>query len=409
MAVITALLGAAGSVGGALLSRPRNRDGVATVGVQSSPLFQQLLLQSLMGVGAPINPAQVRSAGPLATLLGAAGTVGLKQKGQRGFASILDNLYSDIAAGREAGKSAAEIAADIRGSDWWNIGKGTRGGFLGDEEDIRQVMDPFGFFGDGISKSYKRTKRGKRALNRLSAASGYESLEELIQAQLDFESTADNFLADANEQGEVIRGGREDALRRIAEIQSGFVAPDEEEIESRRAEIEDILRAQISRDFGEREQAALYQANAQGINPAARLGRIDEARALANLAAGPDALARTLQLISGQQGVQSNALNALQGSLTSQTQLPLALLGLQSNNNVAMTNIASNQALALAQLDAQYRQNLGAGVQGAFNQLAQIPGIQAEQRRAEINNQISRNYGISTQLDDVMRRNPDIY
>jgi hypothetical protein len=405
MAWITALLGAAGSIGGALASKPHNPGSPALIGIQSSPLFQQLLMQSLIGTGSPINAGTVRAGSPLATLLGAAQQIGLKRKGQVAFSSLMDNFYRQVQKGREAGLSAAEIARNIEATPWYNKTghEGYRDGFLGNEEDIRGVMDPFGFFGKGGSPSARQKKRGVSVFNRLLSSSGYVGLEDFIQAQLDFEGQIAGRVNDANDASAATAAGRNDALRRIADLQSGFVSPTEEQLTARSAEMENILRAQIAREFDDRDKAALYHANAYGINPAGQMGRLGEGRALANLAAGPDALARTLQLLGGEQSLQANALTTLQGSLNAQDQLPLALLGLQSNNNVSLSNIASNQAMQLAALQSQYNQALGQGITGLANQLGSIPGLISEQnraaqlsnRQANLNSGIDRLYGLS--------------
>lgn len=414
MAWITALVGAAGSIGSSVIgSRNRGGRGTNTPGIQSSPLFQQLLLQSLLGTGSPVSRGQFQNAGPLGTLLGSAGQAGVKNRGQRSFGMLLPQLRQAISQGATQGLSAADIVAQLQGTRPFrggggsgrtgNLGGGSsnlRGaigaggpvGMLLDQDSLGfDPLDPLGLFG-GKKKSSPR--HGVNVLNRLLASSGYGSLEELVQAELDYSRDAEGRLAQSNETAGIVNQGRNDAQRSIAGIQSDFVAPTEAELTSRSSEIEQILRAQIARDFGDREQNALYQANAYGINPAGQLGRLGEGRALAELASGPDALARTLQLLGGQQGLQTNALSALQGSLNQQNALPLQLLGLQSQNNVGLAGIAANQALGLAQLDAQGNQLLGQGVQGAFNQLGSIPGIQEARRRIDAS--INPQYGIST-------------
>jgi hypothetical protein len=393
-------------------------------------------MQSLIGTGAPINSGMLRAGSPIGTLLGSASSAGLKAKGARAFSDILDNVYLAIQRGKSSGWTAAQISDKIKGSNWYQgyvggtmqkrragqqAGYGGASGFtegtpfgvnpsifttttdehgyetgvLGNEQDIREVMDPFGFFGKGGSSTARRKKRGANVLQRLASTSGYESLQDLIQAQLDFDSQIEGRVNDANSASQAAATGRNDALRRIAELQSGFVSPTEDQINARSSEIENILRAQIAREFDDRDKAALYQANAYGINPAGQMGRLGEGRAIANLAAGPDALARTLQLLGGEQGLQTNAINTLQGSINAQDQLPLALLGIQSNNNVSLSNIASNQALQLAQIQSQQNQILGNGITGLANQLGAIPGLLSERNRGSQLNSIDRFYGLS--------------
>lgn len=420
MAWITALVGAAGSIGaGVIGSKKKGGRGTNTQGIQSNPLFQQLLLQALMGTGSQVSRGQMQNAGPLGTLLGSAGMAGVKNRGQRSFGMLLPYLREAISQGAGQGLSAADIVAQLQGTRPFRGGGGGGGGggmsgggkgaliggslggplgALSGGAIGKLGLDPLGLFG---GKKKASAKKGVDVLDRLLAASGYGSLEELVQSELDYSRDAEGRMAEQNETADIVNQGRNDAQRSIAGIQSDFVAPTEAELLTRQGEIEQILRAQIARDFGVREQNALYQANAYGINPAGQLGRLGEGRALAELASGPDALARTLQLLGGQQGLQSNALSALQGSLNGQTALPLQLLGLQSNNNVGLAGIAANQAMNLAQLDAQGNQMLAGGFQGAANQIGAIPGIQAEQdRRRQLDALINRQYGIAPPPSD---------
>jgi hypothetical protein len=367
MAITAALIAAAGSIGGAALGASKNKrqSGPALVSIANSPLFQQLQLLAMMGIGQQITPASLREASPLGTLLGSAGDVGLTRKGQKGYASILDNLYRAIDDGRANGLSAGQIVDSIKRSDWWNASDGLRDGQFGNEGDIRGVMDPFGFFGDGVSDKYKRTQRGRRALKRLTAASGYNDLEELIEAQLQYETQAEERLREMNETSGIAAQGRNDALRRIAGIQSDFVAPTEEEFRAEAGEIEAALRGQIEREARDQQDALSVAAQVGRYNPGGGMGRIGEWQSQANLQAGPDSVARALQLLSGQQSLQSNALGALQGSLAQQDQGALALLGLLNGNSIANNQIAAQMAGVNAQVNAQNAQLWQQGLSGA--------------------------------------------
>jgi hypothetical protein len=159
--------------------------------------------------------------------------------------------------------------------------------------------------------------------------------------------------------------GRRGAQSSIARIQGDFVAPSQADILAQSGTIEEALRGQIARERSDSQNTIFEQMNAMGINPGARLGRLDEWQAQQNLEAQPNALARALQLMSGQQNLQGNALALLRGSLDSGTGAAQNLLNFQSSQNSA----AAQQALALA---AMNRDNgIGAGVNNAFNAAAQ--------------------------------------
>jgi hypothetical protein len=99
-----------------------------------------------------------------------------------------------------------------------------------------------------------------------------------------------------------------------------------------------------------------------GINPGARLGRLDEWQAQANLDAQPQGLARALQLLSGQQGLQSNALNALQGSLANQNAAASNQLTMQNS----LGQQAFNQSMQLYNANAQNTSTTAANIANVF-------------------------------------------
>lgn len=345
MAITAALIGALGAAGGGALSYFGSKPKKGKKFNKNNPLYQAQLLEALIGLGVPVTDNQILGGSPLA---------------QMGFSKRrFDELSTLIQQGLDAGLSDSEIAKQLAAVDQRKNGTN----FL-------------------INKKGETRGRVK-----------YDTLESFIADQRAFmESAFADRDAIRSLQDETL-AGRRSAQSAISQILGDFVAPTGDEISARSAEIEDILRAQIERDFGERREQSLYEANAYGVNPAGRLARLDEGQALANLATGPDALARTLQLISGEQGVQTTALGALKAALGAGTNNASNLLGFQLN----ASNAAAQQALALALLNSQRAANLGGAVTDAANQLALIPALRSEQsRRQQLDDLINRQYGITT-------------
>jgi hypothetical protein len=367
MPYTAAIISAVGSIAGGALSSKKPKDkSAANVPITTNPLYQQLLLNSLLGLGAPINPATLRNSSPLGTLISFASTAGLKKKEQIGFGAILDNLYEIIGVGAKQGWSTAQIADKI--GHYLKTSRDYQ-----TEKGIRSITDPAGLLG-GLGKAslgYKQRLRGKRALTALTAAAGYTSLEELIQSQIDFEKQMEERQTSQNEQAKATQKGRLDALNKISELQSGFVAPTEEQIKAQAKTIEDAFKGQVSRERADQELALLTQASQLGINPGGRLARLDEWQAQKNLEAQPEALSRALQLLSGEQGLQSTALTSLQSSLGAQDSTALSLLGLQNANQLGLGQIAAQQAMQLSQQQQAANLSLANGINGAFNALGQ--------------------------------------
>jgi hypothetical protein len=349
MAWASVIGGVASAAGGLLGAKKSKTKGAKLKKIKmNDPTLNALSVETMMALGLPISQEFLERASPLGNLSNY--KIGRK-------------LINLVNAGQESGLSLDEIMQSIES------------GVIPD--------DVAGVLGQGASRL------NQKKLGKLLAKSGFSSLRDLVQADIDFSTAAGERSDRINAIQPGIEQGRLDALSKIAGLQSGFISPTEEQLNTKTSEIEGILRAQIARDFGDQQQQALYQANSMGINPAARLGRLDEGQALANLAAGPDALARTLQLLSGQQGLQTNAIGALQGSLQPGITNASNLLGMRMNQNSA----AANQALGLAQLQSTNNQLLGQGIQNAANNLGTIPMLIQEQRRQQ---EIDKYYGIGS-------------
>lgn len=364
-----ALIAAAGSIGGGLLANrnaPNAGDATFLPGIQTDPLYQQLQLMSMLGLGQQITPQMLQSASPLATLLANAQSIGLKQKGALAFSKLLPDLQRVISQGAAAGKTAAQIKADLQALPFWGANK-SGGGPLEGLAPAGGDLDPLGLF-DKSSKPDK--EKGREVMRRLMAAAGYNSLDDLIQAELDFETNNAGRVDRYNQVSSATEQGRLDALSKIAGIQSGFIAPTAENLAAQTSDIETALRGQIAREAADQQAALLQAAQVGRYNPGGGMGRLGEWQAQANLEAGPDAVARALQLLGGQQSLQTNALSALQASLSGAEATPLNLLQLRSGNQLGIGQLTAQQALALTGMQQQGNQLLGQGLSNAAGSVA---------------------------------------
>jgi hypothetical protein len=352
-AVTAAVIGAAGALGGGAFSYFGSKPKKSKLKKikRWNPLYNAQLIEAMIGLGVPVPEDMLLAASPLGqTRIGA---------------NRFDEVSTLIRQGIDQGLSDADIAKQLAGLD--------------------------------------ANRRGANFLvNRHGETRGrvgYNNLEALVRDQREFMGSAFANQSEVRRLQEESLAGRRSAQSAIARIQGDFVAPSEEELAERTSEIENILRAQIERDFGEQREQSLYEANAYGINPAGRLGRLDESQALANLGTGPDSLARTLQLVAGRQGVQATALGSLQNSLQPAIANASGLLGMQMNQNAS----AAQQALGIAQLQSQNNQLLAGGVRSASQQLAATPELYEElqrRRRREIDSQIDSAHGIVGPIND---------
>jgi hypothetical protein len=240
---------------------------------------------------------------------------------------------------------------------------------------------------DDITRQLEAMTTGKKEKSvffkksgELKGGLGVSSLGELVQQQIEFNKAYDPKQIAQLQQ--ITQAGRQGAMESIAGIQKDFVAPSRQDILNEALAMENIYRAQIARERADSEKALLEQANTMGINPGARLGRLDEWQAMANLDAGPQGLQRALQLLSGQQGVQSNALNALQASLANQNAAASNQLSLQNslgqqafNQSMQLYNAAANQASTTASNIANTLGNAGAGLMAYSLNREASPGV----------------------------------
>lgn len=324
-AIIPGLIAAAGSIGGGIAGQPGTPPATKKIG-NRDPLLNALSVDALLALGVPIDSAFLQKASPLGNLSGT---------------KVGRDLLAIVNRGQAAGLSIDEIMARIE-----RAGKNKSG--------TDDILGSLGVLANETN------------LQKILTKTGYSSLRDLVQADIEFSQAAD---ARASRIGAVqpgIEQGRLDALGKIAGLQSGFVAPTEADIRSRSGEIETALRGQISREAADQQAAALVAAQVGRFNPGGAIGRLGEWQSQANLEAGPDSIARALQLLSGEQGLQSNALSALLSSLQPATVNASNLLGMRMNQNASV----GNQALQGYGIQAQGNQALGGAINEGFGSVA---------------------------------------
>jgi hypothetical protein len=375
MAWVAALIGAAGSIGGGLLSKQKTQrvKGTVNYNISKDPLFAGLASQAGVSIGQQPTIQSLMAGSPLTSLKNQfAGRA--RPDHFKFYGRAIDDLQAWIDSGLANGMTADQVAA---GADAW-LKKRTKSansqdnGLMAGESTLRTIFDPIGLFGSGKRETISRTQlSGERLIRGALRSAGYSNFGDLVRDEINFRTDAMSRVGGLQSDATAAAQGRSDATRRIAGIQSDFVAPTAADIQEQAAIAETAFRGQVTRERADQERALLEQANTMGINPAARLGGLDEWEAQQKLEAQPQGLARALQLLSGQQGLQSTALGSLLSSMESQNQLPLQLAALRSGQSISLGQQSANQALALAGINAQIgqnnAQNLGSGIANAGN------------------------------------------
>ena len=187
-----------------------------------------------------------------------------------------------------------------------------------------------------------------KALNLALSSGGYDSLADLITQEQAYQTQADVYTASLQGPAESRAASRTAANLSIDQILGNYPVFTSQNLDQEIARAMEPLRAQ-----------ELERANALGYNPSTNI-------ALTQQQGIRDALA----ILSGRQGLSNTALGALQGGLGAQTSEALAISGQNLGSITNSSNLASQQALALSQLNAQGQlasaQATGSGIQGLF-------------------------------------------
>jgi hypothetical protein len=348
MAILGGLLGAGGSIGGGFLSQPE------TTPFNALPLFlpqasaaggvSSLNFGALSGLA---DPSTLQVAGPLS----------------RAFENFRSQGFE---AG--AGRSGTErVAARINIANMaFNVVRGARANGFSDRRPHGRGSTFSAEEASSMNAEEILVRTGNEDLAQwvkttIVPSSGFSSIDDLFNAELDFQSSIPEQTQAAQRIAEVNRQLSEtSALGQLGVLQN---LPSTD-IESLKAQ--ELTR--LTRELDERSLDAARFANQAGFNPGRILGDIEDQRVDADLTA----LSRAIGLISGEQQVAGQGLSILQAGDPNRFTLPLAPGQTQALNPLA-TGAAQSQGLVT--------NPLGAGVAQGFNTLgssvANIPVLQA--------------------------------
>jgi hypothetical protein len=212
-----------------------------------------------------------------------------------------------------------------------------------------------------------------RGIDKALRQSGFNSLSDLVNQEIKYRGQVSDLQTRANANLQSTQDARQAANSKLNSLMGGFVAPSQEDLNKAAADQTNIINSQIDRSLNDQTNTLFERMNAANVNPAAYAGRLGEWAAQSKLEAPTQGLARALALLSGEQSLQSNAASGLQGLLGYGNSLAQNAV----NTQMGLGQIASNQALNLAGLNAQTNSAnanlLAGGISAGVNSLSQIP------------------------------------
>lgn len=389
-AIIAGLLGAGGTIGGGLLASSGGGTGTSDIGASGfNPNADPLLNASTLGllglIGGPSAGIGQRS-NPLAQLQNAPGS------GSLGFSvrdtARLNNAISFVSPLIESGIQLGiptEVIVEAAVNFQASAQRGSRPPV--DEKGIFELaanraltpeeISQAAGGGNAIEDLLRLSDTGRPApssdaskraqlLQRAISAQGFGDLGSLIDAQRDFNEQSQAQEDVASETQPQVLEGIKSALLKISELQQNFPVPTLDQIEDFRTKLVDRQSAEF-----------LERANVAGINPSGGLGQVQN---------DPQSLANAINLFGGIQNIGGNALTQLQQSLLGPLGATVQAGSVTGNLSLGSAQLAQDQALALAQLNAQQQasQNvsLGNAVASGVGGLANIFGGLAQQSQS---------------------------
>lgn len=272
------------------------------VNANANPLYSATLLDLLNQLGAPSAGVE-RQSSPIEVAQQAyLATPGIKNEHVGRLNTVLAALNGEIAGAQDA---SPETVAGI----------------------VNRINSAFPAVNKGAGLQ----------LGSLLTAGGYGSLADLINEQLKWQKQSQAATAQRDALAPTVAKGRQDAAAEIARLQSNFPSYTQADINT----ISEAER-QKARD------AVLQQANVGGFNPAAGLAEVER---------DPNPLARAIALLTGEQGLATNSLAALQTSLLDPTKASTALASLGLNTAINNSSLAAQQANIMAGAQAQTNAN----------------------------------------------------
>jgi hypothetical protein len=168
------------------------------------------------------------------------------------------------------------------------------------------------------------------------------NLSALVIDDFNFQKRAKEQAPAQQAASDAAAAGRLDAIRSISQLHSDFPLATEENL----AQFEAAEKARQALQFDRAREQLLETANIGGFNPGAGIAELNRDQAAADL----DAIIRAITIQGGRQGLAEQGIGALQGSLNPAGAQGTAGLGLGASTSAAQ--LAANQALALAQIQA---------------------------------------------------------
>lgn len=317
--ILTALLGAGGSIGGGLLAGgdegpgPRGALTVGGADPDVDPSLAALSFENLLNFGI-VDPSILLNASPAQRARKAfdesLAKQKIKERGFWGLQIVLDNVFQNGLTPEEA---MSKVSGKIR-----------------------------------------------NGLFQLLAASGFDSIDQLIQAESSFRETMGPAIGELSDLAGNLQAGRINLLserNRLLQNLPDVTAGGLEDI--RQQEKQRILS-----NLDEVRRDALRESNILGVNPGRRLSEIDEF--VAN-DIELESLNRAISLLSGQQGLATTQLGLLGEGLDQPARLAQNIASLRSGGSViGGTGGGGLGNAALGQGVSQAAGLLGAGIFEAF-------------------------------------------
>ena len=186
--------------------------------------------------------------------------------------------------------------------------------------------------------------KDQRVLNQIAGIVGL-SPEQLFQREAAFQQQSAALIEQARPVADAVRTGRLDALQQLS--QTGDFAG-----------VQADIRAQLERVLGERQTDILRESNIAGVNPGRQLGKLEEFRQDADV----EALARAVQLVSGQQQTLGNVINPGQAATQN-------IAGIRLGSQIGAGGLTQIQPSNTGQFISAAGANLGGGFQVAGQQI----------------------------------------
>lgn len=323
---------------------------------RADPLLAALRAQGMAQLGVPVGSSVLMQASPMNRLANEAAT-----------GTVQDFRREDMTALRHG---IFRIEEAVRLADEMGLDGPTRRRLIHHNirsaDPIRQVALPRALA--GMEAAGAPGDADFDILSRVLSASGYSSVEELLEAQREYERQAQEQQARAHELAPIAAEGRGEAIRSIAQLQQDFPVPTQANLDSLIEEATQNRLRRLAEGTEESREALLQRANVQGFNPAAALGEIEKENLLQRRSAEEEGVARAIQLLSGQVGLGQSALGSLQQSLLLPQQAAQSTSDSSINALLQAGSINASQAGQLAGLSQRTEaQNAQARQEGTSN------------------------------------------